>query len=167
MLVVQYAANQCLPILEPYHIPLEDFGRTIPILIPLIYIVESVPETLLFGSPSFKLRLRTRQLFLLLAPCNARYDGIGSVCHDSPPFLDRQGGGLSNNDARKSKHRTHPFLVLLLSVRTPLLFSHFKLLNGSFSTTAIGFLINGRMARNLEDKVSSQDKLSRGVLRVE
>ena len=30
MLVVQYAANQCLPILEPYHIPLEDFGRDNP-----------------------------------------------------------------------------------------------------------------------------------------
>ena len=126
MLVVQYAANQCLPILEPYHIPLEDFGRTIPILIPLIYIVESVPETLLFGSPSFKLRLRTRQLFSLLAPCNARYDGIGSVCHESPPFLDRLGG-LSNNDARKSKHRTRPFLVLFLRSSTRKILINFTL----------------------------------------
>ena|SRR5215831_2921891 len=91
MQIHPYSANQCLPILETHYIPLEDIGRTIPIPVPLIYIVESVPETLLFGSPPFELRLRTRPLFLLLAPSNARYDGIGCICHGSSSIVRSPG----------------------------------------------------------------------------
>jgi hypothetical protein len=56
-------------------------------LVRVISIEESVPEPLLFGLPSFKLKLRTRLRFLPSAPFNARCDGFGLIFHGSPPLL--------------------------------------------------------------------------------
>jgi hypothetical protein len=89
MLVHRFSANQCLPVLETYHIPFEHTVRTMLIQVRVISIEESVPETFLFGLPSFKLKLPMCLRSLSSAPFNARCDGIGRICHGSPPFLDR------------------------------------------------------------------------------
>ena len=70
------SVNQRFPILETKHIPPVHTERATLILVCVISIEESVAESLLFGLPSFKLKLRTRLCFLLSAPFNARYDGI-------------------------------------------------------------------------------------------
>jgi len=139
MLVHRGSANQRFPVLETHRIPLEHTGRTLLILARVISIEESVPETLLFGLPSCKLKLRTRLRFLPSAPFNARCDGFGRICHGSPPLLDRTsddcaaplpGGPLiwlsqglylprfrntlvkGKEDARGSRHRVLPSCFL-------------------------------------------------------
>ena len=84
MLVHRCSAHQRLPVLKTHCIPLEHRGRTVQILVRVISIEERVQETLLFGLPSFKLKLRTRLRSLPSAPFNARCYGIGRVCHGSP-----------------------------------------------------------------------------------
>lgn len=110
MQIHPYSSNQCLPILETHYIPLEDSGRTIPIPVPMIYMVESVPETLLFGSPPFQLRLRTRPLFLLLAPSNARYDGIGCICHGSSSIAKSPGQQRCQDIETSNLPSSHSFV---------------------------------------------------------
>jgi hypothetical protein len=74
-------ANQCSPVLETHHIPLKHTGWTIPMLVRAISLEKSVPETLLFGAPSFQLSLRRRLPSLLPAPVNASYKRETSRCH--------------------------------------------------------------------------------------
>src|SRR5262245_16053120 len=81
-------ANHCSAVLETHQISLEHIWRIIPILVRVISIEESVPETLLFGVPTLKVRLRTCLSFLPLAPCNARCDGFVCIRHGSPPLPD-------------------------------------------------------------------------------
>ena len=81
-------ANHCSTVLETHQISLEHTSRIIPILVRVISIEERVPETLLFGVPSFKVKQRARLSFLALAPCNARCDGFICMRHGSPPLLD-------------------------------------------------------------------------------
>jgi len=64
-------ANQCSPVLKTHHIPLKDTGWMVPLLIRAISLEQSVPETLLFGAPSFHFTLRTRLPSLLPARFNA------------------------------------------------------------------------------------------------
>jgi hypothetical protein len=82
-----------VPVLEPHHIPLENTGRTMLILVRVISIEESVPEPILFGLPSCSLTRRTCLHALPSAPVNARCEGYGYGCgcrsHGSPPSLDR------------------------------------------------------------------------------
>jgi hypothetical protein len=82
-----------LPILETGRIALEHTGLTIPIVVRVISIEESVQETLLFGAPSLQLRLRTCLHSLPLAPFNASYDRGIRVFHGSPPWLKRRSLG--------------------------------------------------------------------------
>jgi hypothetical protein len=84
-----FNANHCSAVMETHQISLEYTSRIIPILVRVIPIVERVPETLLFGMPPLKVKLRTRLSFLPLAPCNARCDGFMCIYHGSPPLLDR------------------------------------------------------------------------------
>ena len=84
--------NHCSAVLETQQISLEHTSRIIPILVRVISIEEGVPETLLFGMPSFKVKLHTRLSFLPLAPCNARCDGFTCIRHGSPPLLDCESG---------------------------------------------------------------------------
>ena len=81
-------ANHCSAVLETHQISLEHTSRITPILVRVISIEESVPETLLFGVPTFKVKLRTRLSFLPLAPCNAGCDEFTCISHCSPPLLD-------------------------------------------------------------------------------
>ena len=80
-------SNQCSPVLETHRIPLEDIehtGRTLStvlMLVRAISIEKSVPETFLFGAPSFHFNLRTRLISLLPAPFNASYEGDAGMCH--------------------------------------------------------------------------------------
>ena len=76
-------ANHCSAVLETHHISLEHTSWIISILVCVISIEESVPETLLFGVPSFKVKLPTRLSFLPLAPSNARCDGFTCIRHGS------------------------------------------------------------------------------------
>ena len=64
MLVHRFSENQRLPVLETHHIPIEHAGWTKLILVRVIFIEESVAEPLLFGLPSFDLKLRPRLRFL-------------------------------------------------------------------------------------------------------
>jgi hypothetical protein len=64
MLVHRCSVNQRLPVLETHHIPIEHTGWTMLILVRVISIEESVAEPLLFGLPSFNLKLRMRLRFL-------------------------------------------------------------------------------------------------------
>jgi hypothetical protein len=88
-------ANHGSAVLETHQISLEHTSRIISILARVISIEECVSETLLFGVPSLKVKLRTRLNFLPLAPCDARCDGFVCVLHGSPPFIvpDRTGVG--------------------------------------------------------------------------
>jgi hypothetical protein len=74
-------ANQGLPVLEADRIYHEHTGRTIPILVRVISIEERIPETFLFGTPSFQFSLRTRPRALPLAPFDASYEGGAGMCH--------------------------------------------------------------------------------------
>src|SRR5215831_10059013 len=80
-------SNQCLPVLETHRIPLEDIehtGRTLPTILMLVRAIsleKSVPQTLLFGAPSFHFKLRTRLLSQPLAPLNASFEGGVAMCH--------------------------------------------------------------------------------------
>ena len=49
-------ANHCSAVLESHLISLEHTSRVIPILVCVISIEERVPETLLFGMPSLKIK---------------------------------------------------------------------------------------------------------------
>ena len=64
MLVHRCSVNQRLPVLETHYIPIEHTGWRMLILVRVISIEESVAEPLLFGLPSFNLKLRTRLRFL-------------------------------------------------------------------------------------------------------
>jgi hypothetical protein len=86
MVVHGGSANQRLPVLETHHIPLEQTGRTLLILVCVVSIEERVQETLLFGLPSGKLTRRTGLRALPSTPFNARCNGFA---HSSPPLLDR------------------------------------------------------------------------------
>jgi hypothetical protein len=89
MVVHHGSAKQRVPVPEPHRIPLEHTERTLLILSRVISIEESVPETRLFGLPSFQLTRRPRLRALLSTPFNARCDRSGLICHGSPPLLDR------------------------------------------------------------------------------
>jgi len=72
-------ANQSSPVLEPHRIPLEHRGATLPILVRVISLEQSVQEPLLFGAPSFHFTLRRRPTPLPPAPFDAsdeRGDGL-------------------------------------------------------------------------------------------
>jgi hypothetical protein len=64
MLFHRGSANQTFPILETQHIPPIHTKRTLLILVCVISIEKRVAEPLLFGLPSFNLKLRTRLRFL-------------------------------------------------------------------------------------------------------
>jgi hypothetical protein len=64
MLVHRCSVNQRLPVLETHHISIEHTGWTMLILVRVISIEESVAEPILFGLPSFNLKLCTRLRFL-------------------------------------------------------------------------------------------------------
>ena len=76
-------ANHCSAVLEPKQISFEHTSRINPILVRVISIEESVPETLLFGVPRFEVKRHTRLSFLPLAPCNAGCDGFTCIRHGS------------------------------------------------------------------------------------
>ena len=126
-----FNANHGSAVLETHQISLEHTSRIIPIPVRVISIEKSVPETLLFGVPRFKVKLCTRLSFLPLAPCNARCDGFTCIRHGSPPFLDRDKCGLCCRPttrfsliSRKMDTRglrLEPSLLLLpQSVRSPI-----------------------------------------------
>ena len=76
-------ANHGSAVLETHQISLEHTSRIIPIPVRVISIEERVPETLLFGVPRVKVKLRARLRFLPLAPCNAGCDGFTCIRHGS------------------------------------------------------------------------------------
>lgn len=89
MLVHRGSANHRSSVLETHRIPLEHTERTLLVLVRVISIKESVPEPLLFGLPSCKLKWRTRPRALPSAPFNARCDGFDRIGHGASPLLDR------------------------------------------------------------------------------
>ena len=115
-------ANHCSAVLEAHQISLEHISRIIPILVRVISIEESVPETLLFGVPRFKVKLRTRLSFLPLAPCNAGCDGFTCIRHGSLHFwVDKCGlccrpttrFSLMNRKMDTRRLRLEPSLLML------------------------------------------------------
>jgi hypothetical protein len=89
LVVHKGSAKHLAPVLEPHRVPLEHTGRTLLILVRVIFIEERVPEALLFGVPSYTFQRRLRLRALPSAPFNARCDGFGRIGHSSPPLLDR------------------------------------------------------------------------------
>src|SRR5215467_7168592 len=73
-------ANQSSPVLEPHRVPLEHRGATMPILVRVISLEQSVPEPLLFGAPSFHFTLRGRLTPLPPAPFDASDERIAGIC---------------------------------------------------------------------------------------
>jgi hypothetical protein len=93
MLAYRSSAHHRVPVLEPHRISRVHPGRTLLILVRVVSVEERVPEPILFGLPSCRLKRRTCLHPLPSAPFNARCDGYGSGCgcrcHGSPPLLDR------------------------------------------------------------------------------
>jgi hypothetical protein len=148
------------------------------ILVRMIFIEESVQEAILLGLPFFKFKLRKRLRSLPSAPFNARCDGIGRICHGSPPLLDRTRAdpvalllSCSSNTSVKlhkyftsqrvchgSKHR--PLAPCCLAERrVSYMFQSVAVVLCLAPENTIRSL--GKASwRNLKDKVFSQDKLS-------
>src|SRR5215831_7890508 len=74
-------ANQGSPVLEPHRVPLEHSRRTMPILVRVISLEQSVPEPLLFGAPSFHFTLPRRLTPLPPAPFYASDERDDGLCH--------------------------------------------------------------------------------------
>src|SRR5215467_12250688 len=74
-------AYQGSPVLEPHRIPLEHSRGTMPILVRVISLEKSVPETLLFGAPSFHFTLRRRLTPPPPAPFYASNQRDDGLCH--------------------------------------------------------------------------------------
>jgi len=83
MLEQPFNANHGSAVLETQQISLEHTSRIIPILVCVVSIEKSVPETLLFSVPRFKVKRCTRLSYLPLAPSNAGCDGFTCIRHGS------------------------------------------------------------------------------------